>query len=409
MSIKCRICGGKLKKILNYGHHALSGSFVKSKKNFYNEKKYPLNLCFCKSCSHIQIKEIINPKKLFENYLWETGVSKTNLNLIKELVIQLNKIKKINNSSRVLEIASNDGSLLDVIYKKFRSSVIGVDPAKNFKSLYKKKKIKFFCSFFRKNISKKILLKEKKFDFVIARNVIAHVPNPNEIFYETEKLLKDQGIFLLEFPSLHTIFKGLQYDNVFHEHIGYHSLKSIIDLANRNKLELFDYCIVESQGTSLRCFFKKKNKSQIINNVKINKYLMNEKKNKLYDLKTWIKFSLKIKKHSSNLNNYLQMLKKKKYKISAYGASGKGQSLLQFLKINKSTIDYVFDKSKLKLGKFTPGTRIPILPPSKIGEINVDYILLLTWNLKKEIISESNKFIRNGGKFIIPFPKIQTI
>ncbi len=407
MSNSCRICDGDLKIIINYGEHALAGSFLKKKKKFKKEKKYPLNLCFCKFCGHIQIKEIIEPKKLFENYLWETGVSKTNLNLIDGLIKKLAKLKKINNKTRILEIASNDGTFLKEIQKKFGSYVLGVDPAKNFKKLYKKKKIKFFCNFFKKNISTKILRNEKKFDLIIARNVIAHVPNPNEIFWEAKKLLNNNGIFLVEFPSLLTIYKGLQYDNVFHEHVGYHSLKSVIDLANRNELKLHDLSIIESQGTSLRCFFKKENNFK--ENKKIKYYLSKEKNNKLYNINTWSKFAYRVKQHSSRLKVFLKNLKKKKKKISVYGASGKGQSLLQFNKIDKSLIDYVFDKSTLKIGKFTPGSNIRILSPSKIDKSKVDFILLMAWNLKKEILLENQKFVKRGGKFIIPFPKIRIL
>ena len=330
MSNSCRICDGDLKIIINYGKHALAGSFLKTKKEFKKEKKYPLNLCFCKFCSHIQIKDIIEPKKLFENYLWETGVSKTNLNIIDGLIKKLIKLKKINKKTRILEIASNDGTFLQVMQKKFGSYVLGVDPAKNFKKLYKKKKIKFFCDFFKKNISKKILKNENKFDLIIARNVIAHVPNPNEIFSEAKKLLNNNGIFLLEFPSLLSIYRGLQYDNVFHEHVGYHSLKSVIDLANRNELNLFDLSTIESQGISLRCFFRKENNFR--ENKKIKYYLSQEKKNKLYNINTWFKFASKVKQHSRILKVFLKKFKKKNKKISVYGASGKGQSLLHLIK-----------------------------------------------------------------------------
>ena len=406
LSNSCRICDGDLKIIINYGKHALAGSFLKTKKEFKKEKKYPLNLCFCKFCSHIQIKDIIEPKKLFENYLWETGVSKTNLNIIDGLIKKLIKLKKINKKTRILEIASNDGTFLQVMQKKFGSYVLGVDPAKNFKKLYKKKKIKFFCDFFKKNISKKILKNENKFDLIIARNVIAHT-NPNEIFSEAKKLLNNNGIFLLEFPSLLSIYRGLQYDNVFHEHVGYHSLKSVIDLANRNELNLFDLSTIESQGISLRCFFRKENNFR--ENKKIKYYLSQEKKNKLYNINTWFKFASKVKQHSRILKVFLKNLKKKNKKISVYGASGKGQSLLQFNKIDKSLIDYVFDKSRLKIDKFTPGSNIRILSPSKIDKSKVDFILLMNWNLKKEILLENKKFVKSGGKFIIPFPKIKIL
>ena len=397
---KCRICFGINEEIINFGKIALVGSFFKKSKNL---KKYKISLNFCKKCKHVQIREILNPDLLFRNYLWETGVSKSNIDLINDLSKKLKKFQ-IKKESKVLEIASNDGSLLSYFKKKFKCQVLGVDPAKNFNN----KKILTIIDYFNRSLSKKIKKKFKTFDFIIARNVIAHVPNPNEIFSGVDNLLTEKGVFIIEVPHLKNIIKQNQYDNIFHEHIGFHSLKSIIDLTRKNNLKVFNVEKIDSQGGSIRCYICKKNyKKKIQKQVKI--ILDNEKKIGLFSSTQLKKFKLKIIRHISKLRNLVDNLKKLKKNISVYGASGKGQALLQFSKLDNKKIDFVFDKSKLKENCFTPGTNIKILNPVKIKKINPDFLLLLSWNLKNEILNQEKKFIKKGGKFITPFPTPRVI
>ena len=397
---KCRICFGINEEIINFGKIALVGSFFKKSKNL---KKYKISLNFCKKCKHVQIREILNPDLLFRNYLWETGVSKSNINLINDLSKKLIKFK-IKKESKVLEIASNDGSLLSFFKKKFKCQVLGVDPAKNFNN----KKILTIIDYFNRSLSKKIKKKFKTFDFIIARNVIAHVPNPNEIFSGVDNLLTEKGVFIIEVPHLKNIIKQNQYDNIFHEHIGFHSLKSIIDLTRKNNLKVFNVEKIDSQGGSIRCYICKKNyKKKIQKQVKT--ILDNERKIGLFSSTQLKKFKLKIIRHISKLRNLVDNLKKLKKNISVYGASGKGQALLQFSKLDNKKIDFVFDKSKLKENCFTPGTNIKILNPVKIKKINPDFLLLLSWNLKNEILNQEKKFIKKGGKFITPFPTPRVI
>ena len=397
---KCRICFGINEEIINFGKIALVGSFFKKSKNL---KKYKISLNFCKKCKHVQIREILNPDLLFRNYLWETGVSKSNINLINDLSKKLIKFK-IKKESKVLEIASNDGSLLSFFKKKFKCQVLGVDPAKNFNN----KKILTIIDYFNRSLSKKIKKKFKTFDFIIARNVIAHVPNPNEIFSGVDNLLTEKGVFIIEVPHLKNIIEQNQYDNIFHEHIGFHSLKSIIDLTRKNNLKVFNVEKIDSQGGSIRCYICKKNyKKKIQKQVKT--ILDNERKIGLFSSTQLKKFKLKIIRHISKLRNLVDNLKKLKKNISVYGASGKGQALLQFSKLDNKKIDFVFDKSKLKENCFTPGTNIKILNPVKIKKINPDFLLLLSWNLKNEILNQEKKFIKKGGKFITPFPTPRVI
>ena len=398
----CRICSGKILNILDFNKVALSGNFL-SKKEILNEKKYPLNAGVCISCKHLQIQNIIKPEKLFSHYEWETGVSLTNLNLITELLKELKKKFNLGFRSKLIEIASNDGSLLNLAKQKYKCSVLGVDPAKNLVKKIKKNNITTLVNFFSYNLAKKISKKYNTFDFCIARNVIAHTPKPNDIFKGAYNILNDNGIFVIEVPHLINIFLDNQYDNIFHEHIGFHSLKSIVDLSNRNNLKVISVKKIDSQGGSIKCFIAKKNSKYKIENSVL-KFLNKEKKIGLFRIKSWKLFAKNVNEHSTNLYDFLKKIKLENKKISAYGASGKGQSLMQISKIGKF-IDYVFDKSNLKIKKYTPGTHIKILNPKKLNKTNTDYLLLLSWNLYKEIAKQENSFIKKGGRFILPFPK----
>ena len=404
MKKKCRICSNKLISILNFKKVALSGSFLK-KSQIRLEKKYPLLIAVCEKCKHLQIQNIINPKKLFNHYEWETGVSKSNFELISSLLNTLKKRFKLNQKSKVFEIASNDGTLLKEVKTRFKSFVLGIDPAKNLTKVSKKNKINTVADFFSYKKSKKIKDKYNTFDFCIARNVIAHTPNPNDIFKGVNNLLSDNGLFIIEIPHLENIYKDNQYDNIFHEHIGFHSLRSIDDLCKKNNLKIIDVEKIDSQGGSLRCYVSKVN-YKIKINKRVQLLLIKEKKIKLFKLKTWTKlFPKKVNKHKKQLYDYLKKLKDNKYNISAYGASGKGQTLLQISNIGSNFLDNIYDKSKLKQGKYSPGTHIKIVNPKYIDAKKTDYLLLLSWNLAKEISKQESTFLKNKGKIIVPFPK----
>ncbi len=394
----CRICKGKLIKIIDLGKISLVGNFLRRLKK---QKKFKISLNFCIKCKHVQIAEILNQDLLFKKYLWETGISVSNIRIIKDIIKKLKKYG-VSKKSKILEIASNDGSFLNLINKKFKCLTVGIDPANNLKRL-SKKKIFTITNYFNFEQSMKIKRRFDTFDYIFARNVLAHVPDPNKIFKGVKNLLNKNGKFILEVPHLDNIIRYNQYDNIFHEHIGFHSLKSIIDLSIKHNLKVFDVEKIDSQGGSIRCFLSNKNSSEKISR-RVKLVIKAEQKLGLNSSTKLRKFKVKILLHIKKLKKLLQDLKKKQKRISIYGASGKGQALMQFCNINKKIIDYVFDKSSLKQGCYTPGTQIKIKNPSDIKKTNIHYLLLLSWNLKKEIIQQEKNFIKNGGKFIIPFP-----
>jgi SAM-dependent methyltransferase len=401
---KCRICYSKdLKEIISFGKVPLNGNLLSTKKTRVDN--YKLNLVVCESCYHVQIGYLVNPKKLFSKYFWETGISQSNINLIGKLYNKLKKEYNLQKKSKVFEIACNDASLLKYFFKKNGCFVSGIDPAKNLLNKNIKKKFRVINDFFNIENSSKFY-KNSKFDYIIARNVLAHVEDPNEIFGGAKNISKEGTFFVIEVPHLLTIYDENQYDNIFHEHVGYHSLHSLDMLASKYNFQLYDCEIIESQGKSIRCFYK-----YSVNKVTKTKMAIEIKKSekKLLTKQTWLRFAHKIKKHNTKMRKLFQSIKNKGKNISAYGASGKGQSLLQICKLNEKYIDYIYDKSELKINKFSPYGKIKIINPAKINFHKPDYLLLLTWNLEKEIINQENEFVSKGGKFIIPFPSPKII
>lgn len=396
----CRICNKKLIKIIDLGKMALVNDFKIKGAN----KKYKISLCFCSKCKHVQIPNLLNPKILFQKYIWETGVSITNNKIVLDLIRKLKKLN-LNKNSKILDIASNDGVLLKLFKEKAGCITLGVDPAKNLAKKANENGHKTIAKFFDFGLSQKIKKKFGCFDFITARNVIAHVLKPNQVFKGASHLLNTNGIFIVEVPHLLNIIKDNQYDNIYHEHIGFHSLKSLIDLAKRNNLKAFKVEIIDSQGGSLRCFFKKNSNVNLKIHNSIKKILNFEKKNKLFNVKYLKNYKYKILNHKKDFLNFLLKLKQKGKNISVYGASGRGQSLLQICKISNKIINFAYDKSKLKQNRKTPGTYITVKDPNKIEQRNIDYLIILSWNLKNEIINQEKQFRNDGGKFIVPFPK----
>jgi len=230
---RCRICKEKkLKVILDYGKVALADNFI-YEKDIKNEKKYPLKLCICKNCKHIQINEIIDPRILFENYVWETGISKSVIEFSKKLYDKVMACCK-NKNPRVLEVASNDGTVLSV-FKNKGCEILGIDPAKNIVEKANKRGIRSLAKFFNLKTAKEVKTNYGEWDVCIARNVLAHVKELHSFVEGIREIVNKSGFVVIEVPYLVEMFKNLEYDQVFHEHIGYYSLDSIKKLSKKNQ------------------------------------------------------------------------------------------------------------------------------------------------------------------------------
>ena len=407
MKVKnCRICSSKdLEIVLDYGDVALSDSFLNSIIEIEQEKKYPLKLCFCNHCKHLQIDEILDPSDLFANYIYETGFSNAVIKYAQEffqIILQCYQKNNASREPRVLEIASNDGTVLS-IFQENGCKILGIDPAKNIVERANAQGVQTIAGFFNLQSAEDILRKFGDWDVTIARNVMAHVSDLHGFAEGLNVVLSPTGFAVIEVPHLQTMFEELQYDQVFHEHIGYHSLDSFQKLFSNFNMEVFDVEKIWIHGGSIRVYLQYTNGPRQISD-RVQNLLEEERQLGLYKLASWKEFSQKIQSHKNSMRDEIYRLRELGKKIAVYGASGKGQSLLQFCELDNSVLDYVVDKSEMKQGKITPGTHISIYSNEHIYEEFPDVILLCAWNFAEEIVKQESRFVKMGGKFLHPLP-----
>ncbi|MBI4125651.1 MAG: class I SAM-dependent methyltransferase [Deltaproteobacteria bacterium] len=405
-AVHCRIClATGLTPVLDYGRVALSDSFLAGREEARKEKKFPLKLCICPHCRHLQIDEIVDPRLLFAHYPWETGISKSVLCFAQELyqtAIRFYRLLPAEQAPKVLEIASNDGSVLSV-FQKNGCEVLGIDPAENIVQIANGRGIRSLPEFFDLNCAKAVVSEYGQWDIGLARNVLAHVKDLHGLAEGIRTILNREGFVIIEVPHLKTMFRELQYDQVFHEHLGYHSLDSVQKLFFGHGMEIFDVEEVWIHGGSIRVFLQHEGGPRPVGE-NVRRVLEEEKKLGLYREEAWGRFARRAAAHRDALRGELKKLKGDQRKIAVYGASGKGQSLLQFCGLDGRLIDYVVDKSAMKQNKWTPGTHLPIFSPARLYEERPDVVLLCAWNFAKEIVEQEKRFVEEGGRFLHPFP-----
>ena len=406
--MKCRLCeSNNTKLIINLGNHIPSNFYLKHTKNI-NKKKIPLKLYICKDCWLVQIKDFIKGKKLFlEDYAYLSGVSKTwhnHCNNFKDYCVENLKLKK---NDKIIEIASNDGTLLNY-FKKDNFEVLGIEPTSSTAKIAKKKGIKTNVEFFGYEQSKILKKRYGNFKLIVANNVLAHVDNINDFVKGISNLADNETIISVEFQYLINIIQKVQFDTIYHEHFSYYSLISFENLILKHNLKIFDVKKINTHGGSLRVFLCKKNiKKKISSNTyKIKK---NEKKIGVNNLKFYDSFNKNVLKLKKSFQKFILNLKRKNNLIYAYGAAAKGNTFLSYMNINDKTINYVLDKNEYKINKLSPGGLIKIKNPHILYTNKPDYILILAWNIKNEIIKDLKKNYNFKKKFIISIPKLKIL
>ena len=401
MKIKyCRNCfSNKIYKLFSLGNIHFTGKFLKRKKN---PRKGPINVVMCKNCELVQLGNNFDIKYLYgPDYGYQTGINATMTEHVKKVARVLSKNTKIKRNEMALDIASNDGTLLNFYSKNI--TTFGMDPlVKKFESNYKKIDYKI-SDFFSAIKIKKIT--RKKFKIITALSVFYDLLNPNKFLNDVNEILDDNGIFLLEFADLASIIKFNMFDTFCHEHLEYYSLKVISKMCRKNDLRIFDIKTNSINGGSIQLFICKKTANYKNNNTSINRTFSFERKLKLHKKETYIKFFKKIKKIKKQTFNFIQKAKNKNKTIHCYGASTKGNVLLQYFKLNNKMISHVAERNPKKYNLYTPGSRIQIITESQSRKMLPDYYLVLPWHFKKEILIREKKTIKNGSKFIFPLPK----
>ncbi len=404
---KCRICkSSKIKKVLDLGEQAFTGKFPLSKNK--NIAKSPLSISLCLKCKFVQLSHNFKSSYLYNlEYGYESGINSTMKNHLSKITKKVAKLKKLTKDSIVVDIASNDGTLLNS-YKK-NITRIGIDPILNrFKKNYSKID-HAIPDFFSYDNFKKLKLK-KKADVITAFAVFYDISNPNKFLSDIKNCLDSKGIFIIEQSNLAHMIRLNSFDTICQEHLGYYSTQVVKDLLEKNKLKIFDHEYNESNGGSSRYYIAhKENKEIFINNKNIKNALSYEKKFKLEEINTYSKFENDIKKIKETCNKKIDSILALKQTIHGYGASTKGNVILQYFNINNKKIKFISDRNPFKYNRYTPGTKIKIISEKNSRELKPNYYFVLPWHFKKEVLKREMKIRRKNTKFIFPLPKFSII
>ncbi len=401
----CRSCGSKkLEDLFSLGNQHYTGIFPKNK----NQKvsKGELRLLMCKNCNLVQLSENFNLKKMYgNNYGYRTGLNLSMVNHIEKKIKFLKKKVKIKNGDIILDIGSNDGTLLK-FFNHNKNELIGVDPTiLKFKKYYPKK-IKKVANFFSKRNLNKIL-KNRKIKLITSVAMFYDLPNPISFAKDIYNLLDDDGIWHLEQSYSGHMLKNLSYDTICHEHLEYYSLKSIKYIFDKCNLKIIDIKFNKINGGSFAITVAKKKSPMKTNEIQIKKILGDEKKNKINTVGKYKNFFKKIYDEKIKLIKLLSNLKHTKKIVIGYGASTKGNVILQFCNLKKDLIKYICDVNKDKKNCYTPGTKIKIISETFAKKLEPDYYFVLPWHFKKFIIDKEKKLIKSGTRFIFPLPKLR--
>ena len=401
---KCRNCRSKnLINLFSLGNLSFTGKFPKKK--YTNIKKANLGLVMCSICSLVQLSRNYSLKYLYgPDYGYRTGINETMRNHMSDIQKMLSHKSKLSNGDYVLDIASNDATLLNFYSSKIFK--VGIDPLVNkYLKYYKKVNYKISDFFSAKKILKNKI--NKKFKIITALSVFYDAEDPNSFLKDVSRILSIDGIFMLEHADLLSIIKFKMFDTICHEHLYYYSTKLIIDMVSKNNLRVFDLKRNNINGGSTQYLICKKNSKFPTNNKIIKKILKEEKIMKLESKKTYHDFFKEINSIKLRTIKLLKLIIKRKEIIHGYGASTKGNVLLQYFNINKKYINFIADRNPSKFNHFTPGTKIKIISEKKSRKLLPNYYFVLPWHFKNEILKREKKIRKKGCKLIFPLPKLK--
>lgn len=405
---KCRFCQTQLEHtFVDLGMSPLCQDHVKPEELKRMEPFYPLHAYVCTNCFLVQLEEFVAPSTLFNDYAYFSSYSDSWLQHAKRYSDQVTTQFPINEKSLVAELASNDGYLLQYFVEK-GIPVLGIEPASNVAEYaINKRGIRTESKFFGLATAEEMVEKYGKADLLIGNNVLAHVPDINDFVSGMKAFLNNEGLITMEFPHLLRLVERNQFDTIYHEHFSYLSFTTVEKIFQYHGLELFDVEELPTHGGSIRIYAKhlKDNTKKVSNRVK--ELLKREDEAGMSSLAFYKDFEEKVRNTKRKILEFLITAKNQGKKIVGYGAPGKGNTLLNYCGIRTDFLDFTVDRNPHKQGNFLPGTLIPIYEPSKIKETKPDYVFILPWNLKEEIMDNMSFIQEWGGKFVVPIPEVK--
>jgi len=400
----CRACGGsRLHLFLSLGPTPLANSFLDSPEDAENELTFPLDVYFCPECSLVQLLDVVNSELLFRNYIYVTGTSDTMAAHNLQYAGSVCGFLGLGESDMVVEIASNDGSLLRC-FQALGVRTLGVEPAANIAAQAVKAGIPTINEFFDGSLGRCIRDESGPARAVVANNVLAHVDEPQDFLRGAAALLHHDGAFIAEVPYLGELIRRMEYDTVYHEHLCYFSVTALARLMASSGFSIERVERVAVHGGSLRLYARPRT-FLAAHSLEVEEICRSERTGGLTCLECFQDLAGRVRVHGERLRRMLEDLRDQGKSLAAYGAPAKGNTLLNYCRIDTGLVPYTVDKNPMKVGKLTPGMHIPVLPVSTLLDRQPDYVLVLAWNFADEIMRQQQEYRSRGGRFIVPIPE----
>ena len=406
---RCRFCGTRLTQtFVDLGMSPLCQTHIAPHQLNRMEPFYPLHAYVCDKCFLVQLQEFVSPQDIFSEYAYFSSYSDSWVAHAKQYTESVMPRFGIGPRSRVMEIASNDGYLLQHFVAK-GVPVLGIEPAANVAQAAIAKGIPTTVKFFGRKTAGEIATEHGKADLLLGNNVLAHVPDLNDFVAGMKQLLKPDGVITMEFPHLYRLMESNQFDTIYHEHFSYFSFYTVDKVFAAHGITLFDVEELGTHGGSLRIYGRHADDTSKSVTPRAIELRQRELSAGVIDLNGYRGFGEQVRETKRKLLEFLIHAKRAGKHIAGYGAPGKGNTLLNYCGIRQDFVDYTVDRNPYKQGKYTPGTRIPIHHPDKIRETKPDYVLILPWNLRQEIIGQLAYIREWGGRFVVPIPEVKVL
>ena len=399
----CRSCGGsQLTEILSLGNLPLADGLLASAAEMQQELRFPLNVVFCRNCSLVQLKETVAPDVLFGNdYPYYSSFSTGWMEHCRANALELIQTRQLNGSSHVIEIASNDGYMLRNFHEQ-GIPVLGIDPVPGPASAAEQIGIPTLREFFSLALAESMTATDQRADVILANNVLAHVADLDGFVHGLRTILKPDGVIVIEVPYVRDLMEHTEFDTIYHEHLCYFSGASICRLFNDRQLAIREIRQLPTHGGSLRIYAA----HGTSNSEQVDRFLQDEQSGGLHESDCYGAFADNVGRIQAELRQLLAHLHEEGSTVAAYGAAAKGTTLLNASGVLPEHLQFVVDRNIHKHGRYMPGLHTPISAPSRLLEDMPDYVLLLAWNYKDEVMSQQEEYVRRGGRFIIPIPEL---